>query len=188
MLVTELDITLDYNKLQNEYNLLEIDELLFNSVNNQIAVQCRPSCAKDEQLYQGTGSLVYDWSKLDHEGCPTKLEKRFKQFEFTEVCDYFKGTYFEEIINLVNKKHIIHRTRFMMSKPKTCLSTHSDSTRRIHIPIYTNNDCYMVFTDQVYRLPYGKVYIADTTETHTAINASTSFRTHLVMCIHEAPK
>jgi len=188
MSVTELNISIDHNRLQNEYKLLEIDKLLFNSVNNQIAVQCRPNCNEDDQLYQGTGSLMYDWSNLDNEGNPTKLEERFKQFEFTEICKYFKGTYIEDIINIVNEKYIVHRTRFMTSKPKTCLSTHSDPTRRIHIPIYTNKDCYMVFTDKVYRLLCGKVYLADTTETHTAINASASLRTHMVMCIHEDPK
>lgn len=185
MLVTELDITIDYNKLQHEYNLLKIDQLLKNSRINQIAVQCIPGCPIDDQLYQGTGSLMYDWNNLDKNGNPYKRHKQFRQFDFIETNNYFKNTYIEEIINLVSDKYKICRTRFIMSEPKTCLSTHSDPTRRIHIPIYTNNDCYMVFTDKVYRLDHGKIYITNTTEEHTAVNASNKTRTHLVMCVDE---
>lgn len=193
MSVEELDVNIDYEKLMHDYERLDIDNILKGSYSdhahyNQIAVQCRPECPVEEQLYQGTGSLVYDWSKLDEDGNPTMLPKRFKQYEFTEIAEYFKGSYFEEAINIVNEKFTIHRTRIMMSKPKSCLSTHTDATRRIHIPLVTNEDCYMVFTDKVYRMPFGKTYIADTTETHTAVNASTQRRTHIVMCIHEPPK
>jgi hypothetical protein len=186
MLVTELDIDIDFNKLQKEYDLLKIEKLLDDSFNNQLAVQCRPECQPERQLYQGTASLVYDWSKLDENGNPTKLPQIYRQFEFTAISDYFKGTYFEDIIEIVSKKYSVCRTRIMKSTPKTCLSTHSDPTRRIHIPVYTNDDCYMVFTDTVYRLPYGKVYLADTTKTHTAVNASKQSRTHIVMCVNEA--
>jgi hypothetical protein len=195
MNVTILDIDLDYNKLLEEYERLDINNLLLGNIGNkpktapnQIAIQCRPQCPIEDQLYQGVGSLMYDWDNLDENGNPEILTERFKQYEFTEISEYFKGSYFEEVTDVVNEKYIIRRTRFMLSKPKTCLSTHTDATRRIHIPIDTNDNCYMVLTDKVYRLPFGNVYLTDTTEPHTAVNASTRNRTHIVMCIHEKPK
>jgi|AntAceMinimDraft_6_1070360.scaffolds.fasta_scaffold00725_19 hypothetical protein len=180
MSVSELNVTIDFEKLLETYNTLKIDELLKNSNNNQIAVQCRAECSIEDQLHQGTGSLMYEWSES---GDPILRKNKFKQFEFTEICQYFRGTYIESIINTISETYTIQRTRFMMSKPKTCLSTHTDPTKRIHIPIYTNNDCYMVFTDKVFRMLPGKVYIADTTHDHTAVNTSYQFRTHLVMCL-----
>lgn len=193
--VTTLDINLDYEKLLGEYKRLDINNLLLGNIGNkpktapnQIAVQCRPNCPVEEQLYQGVGSLMYNWANLDEHGDPKLLTNRFKQYEFTEISQYFKGSYFEEVIDIINSKYTVHRTRFMLSKPKTCLSTHSDATRRIHIPIDTNNDCYMIFTNKVYRLPFGNIYLTDTTEPHTAVNASNKTRTHIVMCVHEKPK
>ena len=183
MSVSTLNINLDFDKLLDAYKSLNIDELLKSSQHQQISVQCRPECPVEKQLYQGTGSLMYDWTDYDNQETLVKIENKFKQFEFTEICEYFKGTYIEEIINIISKEYPICRSRFMMSLPKTCLSTHSDPTQRIHIPIYTNQNCYMVFTDKVCRMVTGNVYKVDTTHDHTAVNASLQFRTHLVMCI-----
>lgn len=187
MSITELDINIDYNKLQDEYNLLNIDNLLKNNKHHQIAVQCRAECPVDNQLYQGTSSLIYNWDDFDTTGELTLLETPFKQAEFINICEYFKGTYFEYIIDHVSQTYKICRTRFMMSRPKTCLSVHLDATKRIHIPIYTNNDCFMVFTDSgtICNMYTNKIYLADTTLPHTAINASKTYRTHLVMCVQK---
>lgn len=188
-IVEALDFDLDLERLQKEYQELDIDNLLMKSPNNQLAVQTTDDCPVEKQLNYGTGSLLYDWSNLDEHGNPTKIENKRKQFEFTKISDHFKGSYFDEIISEISERYFpIHRSRFMMSKPKSCLSTHKDVTRRVHIPIYTNEDCYMVFTDQVCRLPYGKIYVADTTVPHTAVNASNQLRTHFVMCVHEEYK
>jgi hypothetical protein len=46
----------------------------------------------------------------------------------------------------------------------------------------------MIFTDKLFRMSAGKVYLTDTTEYHTAVNASNKRRTHIVMCVHEKPK
>ena len=73
------------------------------------------------------------------------------------------------------------RTRVMRMKPKTCYSYHVDPTKRIHIPLITNDKCFMIIDDVVYRYPAdGNYYIADTTKIHTFVNASFETRIHLV--------
>ena len=68
---------------------------------------------------------------------------------------------------------------------KTCYSLHQDMTWRLHIPIITNDKCFFYFPKhkQDFFLEEGKVYLVNTTETHTFVNSSTDHRIHLVGCI-----
>jgi len=73
------------------------------------------------------------------------------------------------------------RTRVMNLKSKTCYTYHRDITKRIHIPIETNKDCFMIVNKEVKHYPAdGNYYIVDTTQYHTALNASNQDRVHLV--------
>lgn len=60
---------------------------------------------------------------------------------------------------------------------------HVDETPRLHIPIITNPDSFMIIDDQICRFPFGKAYIANTLLPHTAVNAGKKDRTHLVFCV-----
>lgn len=83
--------------------------------------------------------------------------------------------------NSILDKHNMVRTRIMRQKKKTCYSYHIDYTKRIHIPVYTNEDCFLILDDNLHRLPAdGSVYLVDTTIKHTAVNASFEERTHIV--------
>lgn len=88
------------------------------------------------------------------------------------------------LINRYLEKYGLVRTRIMKSNPKTCLSWHVDMTKRVHIPLFTNNKCFMVIDDNVYRMPPDKIYLADTTQPHTAVNASFEPRAHIVGCLY----
>jgi hypothetical protein len=78
----------------------------------------------------------------------------------------------------------MHRTRLMKMKPKTCYTYHRDPSKRIHIPIITNEKCMFIINDEVKRYPAdGKWHLIDTTLWHTAINASFEERIHIVGCI-----
>jgi hypothetical protein len=78
----------------------------------------------------------------------------------------------------------LYRTRLMKMKPKTCYTYHRDPSQRIHIPLVTNEKCMFIIDDQVYRYPAdGNWYQIDTTQWHTAINASWEDRIHIVGCI-----
>ena len=73
------------------------------------------------------------------------------------------------------------RTRIMTMSSKTCYSYHWDLSSRIHLPLVTNDDCFFVIEDNVYRTPAdGSVYRVDTTKKHTFVNASFEKRIHIM--------
>ena len=78
------------------------------------------------------------------------------------------------------------RSRLMTMCKTSCYSYHKDSTKRIHIPLITNDKCFFVIDDIVNRYPAdGNYYIADTTKMHTFVNASWEDRIHIVGCTNE---
>jgi len=98
--------------------------------------------------------------------------------EFTELLFDLKYT------NKIIQENGMYRTRVMRMKPKTCYTYHRDHTKRMHIPLVTNEKCMFIIDDIVYRYPAnGKSYLIDTTLRHTAINASFEDRIHIVGCV-----
>ena len=72
------------------------------------------------------------------------------------------------------------RSRMMNLKSKTCLSYHKDPTVRFHMPVITNESCFLIIDKEVHHLPAGKCYIIDSTLPHTAVNASFEDRIHII--------
>lgn len=83
--------------------------------------------------------------------------------------------------NSVIKDLKMFRTRIMNLKSKTCYTYHRDMSKRIHIPIETNENCFLILDKEVKHYPAdGNYYIVDTTQYHTALNASWEDRIHIV--------
>lgn len=183
-MMKELDLDLDLDRLISEYNSLDIETML-NGNKKQISVQKRGHITGDLQYTEGTHSLYYDWEGYDpaiHD--KPKMRKKFlKEKEFDTVCDKFNNTYIGELTQHLYETYSATRGRFMMLEWKTCLTYHKDNTPRLHVPIVTNEDCFMIVDDKVVRLPIGGAYIVDTRLKHTALNASKENRTHLVFCL-----
>lgn len=182
MYYNKIDVDIDHSKLLDDFNRLNLDKFL-DKEPFQLAVQCRQNSTS--QLYESCGSLIFDWQEYEKNPngkMPLRKEK-FKETDFTETCDLFKGTYIENVIDKIKKKHNIVRGRFMKMMHKTCLTMHSDSSPRIHIPIYTNTGCMMIVNNTIIHMPTEHVYFVDTTLPHTALNASKKDRVHLVFCI-----
>ena len=79
-------------------------------------------------------------------------------------------------------------TRLMKLKPKSCYNYHRDKTKRIHLVVTTNPDCWMILEKQIWYLPInGSYYITDTTKMHTAVNASNENRIHIVGEFNDTP-
>lgn len=180
-----VDIDVDYNKLLQAYNELGIDSLITKSSDlKQLAVQCRAVTKPEDQLYESCGSLLYNWSDYDSTGKLSLRKDKIVETDIVETCDLFKNTYIEEIIKKIKALgYNVYRGRFLLSLHKTCLTYHTDASPRLHIPIYTNNNCMMIVDDTVIRLPFGNTYIVDTRLPHTALNASKQSRVHLVFCV-----
>ena len=139
-----------------EYILLELEKL--PEYNTQLSLQV----AQDGN--SGEGKL-------------TDLKYQEKDFN---VCAY-DLPYTNSIIRDLQ----MYRTRVMRMKPKTCYTYHKDPTQRIHIPLITNDKCFIVIDDEVIRYPAdGNHYVVDTTKMHTAVNASWHERIHIVGCFN----
>lgn len=93
-------------------------------------------------------------------------------------------------ISKIIEKYQGFRARIMKMYPRNCYSVHKDPTPRIHIPIKTNDQCWMVWPYDNFcaTMPAGKEYFTDTTKMHTFLNASLETRIHLMMCVSSFPK
>ena len=88
-------------------------------------------------------------------------------------------------INSIIKDLKMYRTRVMKLKPKRCYTYHQDTTKRIHIPLVTNDKCFFIINSIVKQYPDdGNYYVVDTTQMHTAINASKEDRIHIIGVIN----
>ena len=131
---------------------------------NQISLQ---TLTDDEDWYSGIGSLL-------------KL-KNTSEHAYRFIQPGLKGSVIESII----KQYGGFRTRIMNMKPRSCYSVHSDFSYRIHIPIITNEQCWMVwpYGNNCFNLKEGNVYRTNTKASHSAFNGSIADRIHLVMCV-----
>lgn len=153
-----LDYQFDLDILTKEmYNLVE---LVGWGDKNQICLT-HPSGQKD--WFFGTGPLMTSRN-------------------FTEVNQHFIGTYFEKVLNTLKEKYSIGRVRLMMLPGQKCYSLHADTTKRIHLPLETNEQCMMIIDDEIKRMPAdGTAWLTNTTKTHTALNGNLVFdRIHIL--------
>lgn len=80
----------------------------------------------------------------------------------------------------------LYRTRIMKMSPTSCYSLHKDFSLRLHIPLVTNEKCFLVVDNEVVRYPAdGNYYILDAKKEHTAVNASFEERIHLIACVKD---
>ena len=140
-----------------------------------------------DNYFFGCGSLEYDWDKQyklqDGTLHVPKRENPPTEEDFTELCDVFKNTLFEEVYNSLKSKYKLGRVRLMKSEPKTCLTWHRDANPRLHFPLKTQDGCFMVIEDEVKHLLPEEWCLTRTTKLHTAFNGSREVRIHLVAAI-----
>ena len=74
------------------------------------------------------------------------------------------------------------RVRLMNLVAGQCMSLHTDTQPRIHIPIVTNEQCLMIIDNEVKHMPAkGSAWLTNTLKTHTALNANlTMNRIHIL--------
>jgi len=170
-------------EILNNFDLDSLKENLQNFIqlHNDDFINC------DKFKTQGQLSIQHRFSTkedLHLDGVGKAIN--YPDFNLTDFCilnTFFSGSVIEEIINYYN----LYRSRIMMISPKSCYTIHTDYEKRLHIPIITNNDCYMLFPkhNQMFNLKENKIYITDTREYHTAINCSWQERIHFVGCLTE---
>jgi len=170
--------------------LIEEGSIKWNDI-NQIGITTTQDGPDD--IYYGTGSLGMDWGAgevVTEEYGNTKLiipdrPSIKSEFDFNKLCSVYRGTLFEEVYDILSQKYRIGRIRLMRLEPKVCLSWHYDFSPRIHLPIKTQEQCFMVIEDEVLHMEKDNWYLADTTRYHTVFNGGFESRIHLVAVIEE---
>jgi hypothetical protein len=166
MLFRNLEKILEFEKIHNEVMSI-IDRVGF--VGNQIILQ---SINNDEEWHLGVGAI---------EELQQKDERKY-----SNVNSSIKNTEIEKIID----RYQGFRSRIMMMDSRKCYSVHRDPTPRIHVPIVTNNQCWMIwpYNNLCASMPIGNIYYTDTTKEHTFLNGGLEARIHLMMCVDRLPK
>jgi len=170
-LVEKLDYNFPFNDFKN---------LLFDFINlYKTDFEDSPRSKTQGQLSIQHSRLVTHDYHLDGVG----VTKNYENYNLTNYCiinNFFKNTIVEKIINDFK----LYRCRVLKLNPKSCYTVHKDLEKRLHIPIITNDKCYIIFPDKekIYHLDQGSVYITDTTNNHTATNCSFEDRIHFVGC------
>jgi len=153
-----LDYEFDVDKLKQE--MYNVAELCGWGDKNQICLTHPPG---KPDWFAGTGPMIQNKT-------------------FTELNSFFTDTYFEKVYNDINNKYPLGRVRLMLLPGQKCFSLHADMTKRIHLPLITNEQCLMIIDDEVKHLPAdGGVWLTNTTRIHTALNGNYNFnRLHIL--------
>lgn len=179
--VKELNYDFNIDMLYLEcYNI--IDKVKLHEYHNQISLK---HTDKDigNPWYQGCGSLKYKFGEnFIKDGELVEQEIKLDQTDFTVLNKQLENTYLQKVHDELAKDYKFGRMRIMALPHKKCMSMHTDSGKRIHIPIETNENCLMIIDNKVHHMPAnGKAYLVDVSKPHTALNANHNFlRLHLL--------
>lgn len=157
-MIEELVTNFDLVKIKNE-----VFSLLDKHGNpSQLCLQGKTSNFNDWQL--GTGPAKEDENLFKH------IHESIIDFELAKIITHFNAV----------------RSRIMVMNRRSCYSIHRDFSKRIHIPIKTDDQSWMIWPYENFctQLKEGKVYLTDTTKMHTFVNGSLMSRVHLILCVY----
>jgi hypothetical protein len=157
----------ELERLRNFDQLREEVLKLIQEHPGQQQIICQGLDPYEEDWLTGTGRIA-DW--------PVQREQSYCWLNSS-----LKGTELAEII----QRYSAYRTRIMRQQPRQCYSIHRDQGQRIHIPIKTTDQSWMIWPQRqtCVQLTQGGVYLTDTRELHTAVNGDLSERIHLVLAV-----
>ncbi len=150
-------------------------------------------CAADR--YIDVDDLKYTASaltKFEDNGFAIRGKKKYDERNYTQVLDWVKGTYFEEVLNSFSGKP--SRARILTMLPGGKLLPHidynTDYNIRIHIPIYTNSWALFGTRRQgeevvVHHMPAdGHCWFVNVGWEHSAWNFGDTPRVHLIFAMN----
>lgn len=144
----------------------------------QINLRKRSDMSDAQGITYGSGSLFQQGKAIDSD---RNWDSYIDSLDISYTIETLKEI--EKWVGYVYSARI-GRARYMALKPKSCLTYHKDIDNiiRIHIPIYTNENCFFVNEDIVGRMDTpGRAYIFNNQVKHTAVNASRESRVHIVV-------
>ena len=165
------NLKFDIEKLRADFNLIlkkkKFDTLGITNF-GAIALNQIPG---DKSSIEGHNVRGTYWTIPDEEGKEIERDKPIDESKYTEIVPEFKGTYFEEVYNVIRKQFKLGRVRILLKEPRSTLSWHRDPEPRLHIPIITNKGCRMVIDEVCRHMPAdGSVTITNNTKYHNFFN------------------
>ena len=182
------NLKFDIDKLRSDLEKI-LKKKKFNSlgIKNFAAIPLN-QIPGDKSSIEGHNVRGTYWTIPDESGKEAKRDKDIDESKYTEILAEFKGTYYEDVFNILRKNFKLGRVRILLKEPRSTLSWHRDPEPRLHIPIITNKGCRMVIEDVSKHMPAdGSVTITNNTKYHNFFNGGEQNRIHLVACILENP-
>ena len=161
--IKKTKLKFDFRELLIKHNSVEIPkDVIYDQ--NQIAITS----------FDGKNVMVDNKFNEDY--------KRIPEVDLNLMNEWFKNSYVEEVINIINETYNTTKWRFMrLSSERRAYSYHKDETKRLHIPLLTNDECMFIIEKQLYEMNQpGVLYEMDTTQYHTALNLGWTDRVHMV--------
>ena len=182
------NLKFDIDKLRSDLDKI-LKKKSFNSLGiKNIAAIPLNQIPGDKSSIEGHNVRGTYWTIPDETGKEAVRDKSVDESKYTELLPEFKGTYFEEVFNILKKNFKLGRVRILLKEPRSTLSWHRDPEPRLHIPSITNKGCSMVIEHGSKRMRAdGKVTITNNTKYHNFFNGGEQDRIHLVACILENP-
>ena len=182
------NLKFDVDKLRSDLDkILKLKKFNSLGIKNFAAIPLN-QIPGDKSSIEGHNVRGTYWTIPDETGKEAKRDKAIDESKYTELVPEFKGTYFEEVFNVLRKNFKIGRVRILLKEPRSTLSWHRDPEPRLHIPIITNKGCRMVIEDVSKHMPAdGTVTITNNTKYHNFFNGGEQNRIHLVACVLENP-
>ena len=182
------NLKFDIDKLRSDLEKI-LKKKKFNSlgIKNFAAIPLN-QIPGDKSSIEGHNVRGTYWTIPNESGKEAKRDKDIDESKYTEILKEFKGTYYEEVFNILRKNFKLGRVRILLKEPRSTLSWHRDPEPRLHIPIITNKGCRMVIEDVSKHMPAdGSVTITNNTKYHNFFNGGEQNRIHLVACVLENP-
>tara|TARA_Y100000356_G_C11201694_1_gene258080 strand:+ start:414 stop:920 length:507 start_codon:yes stop_codon:yes gene_type:complete len=168
MSVSKTEFKFDVSKLLELYNSIQIP--------------------KDNTLDQNQISITsFDGKQLYVDNKFNEDYIRIPEVDLNLFNEHFKNTYLQEVLETINKIYNTTKWRFMrLTTERRAYSYHRDETKRLHIPLLTNDECMFIIDKKLYDMnELGRMYKMDTTKYHTALNLGWTDRVHIVGAINE---
>ena len=182
----EVKLNVDTDRLGKEY--LDFKHHLGFKTDDKSKIDFNAICINripgDPNSITGGNVRGLYWTYPDSTNVEEQRLPYIEEHKYTELCPEFRGTYVEQVYNLIKSKFNLGRVRFLMKPPRSCLSWHRDPEKRLHIPIITNKANVMVIENTAFHMPSnGNGYVTDNTKYHNFFNGSEIDRVHLVATV-----
>lgn len=137
----------------------------------------------EDILQWGLKGRVDENDEFDYGEGKTRPGVKLSEWNHWRDESYNSGWLAELLESLAPRE--VGRIRIMRMKPRSCYSWHKDLSPRVHIPLITNPECFMVIRNESRHLYKGAIWWTQTTQFHTFMNCSEKYRYHLILEVSE---